>query len=244
MKPELVIQDLGGAHNADLDATRARLMRGASWKKQRVVVIIPAAEVIPARVYLSHCNLVFPPNNGMCRILALGQEVGEAYSNAIAAVLADPNLSQWEYVLALEHDNICPGDGLLKLLEQMETHPEFAAIGGLYFCKGPGGCAQIWGDPNDPVLNFRPQLPDPRGGLVECCGLGMGFTVFRMSMFRDEKLRRPWFKTETKAGVSTQDLYAFSDFRKHGYRCAVDCSVKVGHFDLKGDVGGIPDFVW
>ena len=45
----------------------------------------------------------------------------------------------------------------------MEDHPEFAAIGGLYFTKGPGGCSQIWGDIKDPILNFRPQVPDPNG---------------------------------------------------------------------------------
>lgn len=235
---------MGGAHSADPNGTRARLSRGASWKRQRVIVILPAADTIASRVALSHWNLCFPPNNGVVRMLALGQEVGQAYSSAIEAILADPNLSTWEYVLTLEHDNTPPPDGLLRILERMETHKEFAAIGGLYFTQGPGGVAQIWGDTKDPVLNFRPQLPDPNGGLVECNGTGMGFTVFRLAMFKDPKLRRPWFKTETVGGVSTQDLYAWSDFRKHGYRCAVDCSVRVGHYDLTGERGGIPDYVW
>jgi hypothetical protein len=116
----------------------------------------------------------------------------------------------------------------------------------LYFLKGPGGVAQIWGDPKDPVVNFRPQPPDPQGGLVECCGTGMGFNLWRMSMFRDKKLRRPWFKTlsgKEGRGIGTQDLYFWADARKHGYRCAVACDVKVGHYDLKGEFG-IPDFVW
>ena len=118
----------------------------------------------------------------------------------------------------------------------MEAHPEYSCIGGLYFTKGEGGVAQIWGDPKDPVLNFRPQLPDANGGLVECCGTGMGFNLFRMAMFRDDKLRKPWFKTETKQGVSTQDLYFWGDARKHGYRAAIDCSVKVGHYDHIQDI--------
>lgn len=230
-KPELVIQDFGGAHNADPKGTRARLIRGASWKRQRIIVILPADAMIPAKVSLSHWNLAFPPNNGVVRILAQGMEVGEAYSTAIEQILAHPDLSQWEYILTIEHDNMPPPDGVLRLLEQMEAHPEYACIGGLYFTKGEGGVAQIWGDPKDPILNFRPQLPDPNGGLVECCGTGMGFNIFRLVMFKDKKLRRPWFKTETKSGISTQDLYAWGDFRKHGYRCAIDCGVKVGHFD-------------
>lgn len=243
MKPQLIVQDLGGEHNRDLKKTVARLDRGGSWKKQRVIVVLPAADSIPAKVALSHWNLAFPPNNGVVRILALGYEVGDAYSTAIEGILANPELAQWEYVLFIEHDNAPPPDGVIKLIEQMEQHKELHAIGGLYFTKGPGGAAQIWGDVRDPIINFRPQLPDPSGGLVECYGTGQGFTMFRLSVFKDEKLRKPWFVTQTKNGVSTQDLYFWSDARKHGYRCAIDCSVKVGHYDLRGDFGE-PDFMW
>lgn len=236
-QPQLIIQDFGGAHNADPNATSARLIRGTSWKKARTIVIIPSADLIPAKVALSHWNLIFPPNNGVLRILALGQEVGEAYSNAIAQVLSHPELSQWEYVLCVEHDNAPPQDGVVKLIDQLDAHPELAAIGGLYFTKGEGGVAQIWGDPRDIAVNFRPQPPDPNGGLVECCGTGQGFTLFRLSMFKDERLRRPWFVTlKGPTGVSTQDLYFWSDARKYGYRCAVSCDVRVGHYDFANDM--------
>jgi hypothetical protein len=228
---QLIVQDFKGAHNADPDKTSARLIKGASWKKQRTVVIIPADELIPAKVALSHWNLAFPPNNGVVRILAQGMEVGDAYSTAIEQILAHPDLSQWEFILTLEHDNMPPSDGVIKLIEQMESHPELSCIGGLYFTKGEGGVAQIWGDPKDPVMNFRPQVPVP-GKLVECCGTGMGFNLWRLKMFQDTRLRRPWFKTLAgKDGVATQDLYAWGDLRKYGYRCAIDCSVLVGHFD-------------
>lgn len=243
MKPQLIVQDMGGVNNSNLDETKSRLIKGASWKHQRIIVILPAADVIPAKVALAYWNLAFPPNNGVVRILAQGMEVGEAYSSAIENILNDPNLSKWEYILTIEHDNAPPPDGVIKLIEQMEAHPEYSCIGGLYFTKGPGGVAQIWGDPKDPVINFRPQLPDPNGGLVECCGTGMGFNLFRLKMFKDQNLRKPWFKTQVKNGVSTQDLYFWNDARKHGYRCAIDCSVKVGHFDLVGTFG-IPDMMW
>ncbi|MDB6107837.1 MAG: hypothetical protein JWO52_7836 [Gammaproteobacteria bacterium] len=243
MKPQLITMDHAGEHNKDLKQTRSRLMKGGSWKKQRIVVILPAADSIPAKVSLSHWSLCFPPNNGVVRILAQGMEVGDAYSSAIEQILANAELAQWEFLLTIEHDNCPPADGVLKLIEQMEQHPEFACIGGLYFTKGPGGAPQIWGDPKDPVLNFRPQIPDLGGGLVECCGTGMGFNLWRLSMFKDDRLRRPWFKTQTENGVSTQDLYAWTDFRKYGYRCAIDCSVKVGHYDMKGDFGPA-DTMW
>jgi hypothetical protein len=243
MKPELVIQDFGGVHNKDVKGARAHLLKGGTWKRQRIVVVIPAADTIPAKVALSHWNLAFPPNNGVVRILAQGMEVGDAYSTAIEQILAHPELSKWEYLLTIEHDNAPPPDGVLKLLERMEEHPELSCIGGLYYTKGHAGCPQIWGDPKDPVLNFRPQLPDPDGGLVECCGTGMGFNLWRLETFKDKKLRKPWFKTQTKDGLMTQDLYAWQDLRKNGYRCAIDCSVRVGHYDLKGDFGQ-PDMMY
>jgi hypothetical protein len=240
------MSDWQGTHNADLEGSRARLIRGGTWKRQRVICIFPSADMIPAKAALSHWNLAFPPNNGVVKILALGQEIGEAYSNAIEQVLAHPDLKDWEYILTVEADNLAPPDGVLKLIERMENHPEFSCIGGLYFTKGPGGCAQIWGDVKDPVLNFRPQPPDPAGGLVECCGTGMGFNLWRLSMFRDTKLRKPWFKTISGiegVGQGTQDLHFASDARKYGYRFAVDCSVKVGHLDYDGKFGPI-DTVW
>lgn len=243
MKPQLVMMDPGGRHNADPNGTSARLLKGASWKKQRVIVILPAADLIPAKVALSHWNLAFAPNNGVVRILAQGMEVGDAYSTAIQGVLDHPELSQWEYILTIEHDNMPPGDGVIRLIEQMEAHPEFSCIGGLYFTKGYGGVAQIWGDVKDPVINFRPQMPDPNGGLVECCGTGMGFNLWRLSMFKDTKLHKPWFFTQTKNGVGTQDLVFWGDARKYGYRCAIDCSIKVGHYDMRGDFGE-PDTTW
>jgi hypothetical protein len=237
MKPQLVVTDLGGAHNANLEGSRARLMRGGSWKRQRTIVILPTAELIPAKIVLSLWNLMFPPNNGVVKIAALGMEVGDAYSTAIEQVLAVPDLAAFEYLLTVEHDNAPPPDGVLQLIETLEAHPELSCVGGLYFTKGEGGVAQIWGDPRDPVLNFRPQLPDPAGGLVECCGTGMGFNLWRLAMFKDERLRRPWFKTVAgKEGLGTQDLHFWGDARKYGYRCAIDCRVKVGHYDLTQDV--------
>ena len=246
MKPQLVIQDFGGDHNKDLDQTRARIVRGGSWKKQRIVCILPASDSVPAKCALAWWNMAFPPNNGVVKILALGQEVGDAYSNAIDQVLANPDLSQWEYLLTVEADNAPPSDGVVRLCERMENHPEFACIGGLYFTKGYGGQAQIWGDPRDPVVNFRPQPPDPNGGLVECCGTGMGFNLWRIAMFRDERIKRPWFRTlngKDGSGVGTQDLVFWGEARKYGYRCAIDCSVKVGHYDLAGTFGP-PDTMW
>ena len=246
MKPQLTMYDGRGEHNKDIDASVARIMQGGSWKRQRVIFIIPSADLIPAKVALAYWNLAFPPNNGVVRILAQGMEVGDAYSSAIEQVLAHPDLKDWEYICTAEHDNMPPADGLIKLIEHMEAHPEFSCIGGLYWTKGAGGVPQIWGDMKDPIPNFRPQLPDPNGGLVECRGTGMGFNLWRTAMFKDERIKKPWFRTlngKDGVGVGTQDLVFWGEAKKHGYRCAVACDVKVGHYDQKGDFG-IADFSW
>lgn len=244
MEPQIISSYDGGAHNADLTQTVSRLKKEKGYKDMSCIQIVPAFGSIPTKAVASWLNMYTPPNAKFVRLFAMGMEVGHAFSSCIESILANPELSKYKYILTLEHDNLPPPDGIVKLLAQMEAHPEYACIGGLYFTQGPGGCAQIWGDPKDPVLNFRPQLPDVNGGLVECCGTGMGFNVWRLDMFKDEKLRRPWFKTNTENGVGTQDLYFWADARKHGYRCAIDCSVKVGHYDLDGRRGGIEDMVW
>lgn len=235
-----------GYHNENIERRTGEVLRSGSWKKQRIIKILPSADVIAAKVALSHECLAYPPNQGVHRMLALGHEVGDAYSTAIAGILAHPDLSQWEYLLTIESDNMPPFDGVVRLVERMEQHPEFACIGGLYWCKGPGGCAHIWGDIRDPIPNYRPQAPDPNGGLVECYGTSMGFNLWRLKMFKDDRLRKPWFKTLNGIegqGIGTQDLYFWGDARKYGYRCAVDCSVKVGHYDLEGKFGEA-DFIW
>lgn len=244
MQPQLVQFDGTGYHNKDLAVTVKRLEKNAAYKDLSTIVVIPALGQIPTKVAASFMNLFAPPNQKRVTLWALGQEVGEAYSNTIASILAHPELSKFKYILTLEHDNIVPPDGHVRLLERMEAHPEYACVGGLYFCKGPGGCAQIWGNPKEP-MNFKPQPPDPDGGLVECTGTGMGFNLFRLEMFKDKKLRKPWFKTLASStdGVATQDLYFWQDAFKHGYRAAIDCSVKVGHYDFSGQYG-IPDHVW
>lgn len=238
MTVEIVGLETAGRHNGNLDNSTMRILKGASWKKQRIVVLMPAAKMIPVKVALSQWGLIFPPNQPVYRLLCLGMEVGDAYNQGIEAILGSPDLCDWEFILTCEHDNLPPQDGVIKLIESMDKHPELSCIGGLYWTKGEGGVPQIWGDPKDPVLNFRPQ-PPREGEVVECCGTGMGFNLWRIEMFKNKKLRKPWFKTVAgQEGYGTQDLFFWGDARKHGYRCGVDCRVLVGHLDLA------TDFVW
>ncbi len=237
MTPQILSSHDPGRHNADLTATLNRLEKDGAYKDMSTIVLVPALGTVPTKAVASWWSLYFPPNQKVIKLFAIGMEVGAAYSDTIAQILANTELSTFKYLVTIEHDNIPPCDGVVKLLQQMEAHPELSCIGGLYFTKGEGGQPQIWGNPAEHPLNFKPQPPVP-GALVECSGTGMGFNAWRMSMFKDERLRRPWFKTTCSAaeGTFTQDLYFWTDARKHGHRCAIDCSILVGHYDMNTDI--------
>jgi len=233
-----------GFHNQQLEQASIRLTETGSWKKQRIVYIIPSDNKIMAEVYLSHRSLVFPPNQAMVPFLIKGAEVGAAFQANIDLILGNPGLREFEYVFTIESDNICStGTEVLRLLAAMDKYPEYSAISGLYWTKGEGGVPQIWGDIKDPVQNYRPQVPQA-GRVVECYGIGMGFALYRMEMFRElerKKVEKPWFKTLGKdpddKGVGTQDLYFWGQkARPNGFRCAVDCSTTIGHIADDGRI--------
>ena len=236
MEPKLIYADDVGVRNSDLYASAMAMEKSTAWKQSRIAIIVPSGRMFPSRVALALWNLAMPANNRIARLMPVGMEVGDAYSHAIDQVVKHPMLSDWEFVLTLEHDNVPPADGVLSLVKRMHDNPDFSAISGLYWVKGEGGSPQIWGDPKDPEVNFRPQIPKP-GELIECCGIGMGFALWRTSMFKDERIERPLFQTvQTNTAGMTQDLSFWAKARKLGYRCAVDCNVKVGHYDHERDI--------
>ena len=228
-----------GCNNADLAAAAMRLRESGNWKRQRVTQIIPTAKQVDPRVYTAHMGMVKPPNQPFYPMVIVEAEVGAAYEAASKIIVENQPFVDSEYVLFIEHDNIPPTFGLIKLLEHMEKRPDLDAISGCYFTKGPGGVCQIWGDIKDPVVNYRPQPPDPNGGLVETYGIGQGFALWRMDLFKRLKAKnapRPWFRTvksERDGGVGTQDLFFANLARTYaGAKMAVACDVPVGHLDF------------
>ena len=232
--------EAAGRHNVDLNQSCNRLLKGDTYRDLSTVCIIPTRGAIHARVVQAWFGLLPPMNQKFLRIFVWGREVGDAYNEAISQVLANPGLAAFRYILTLEEDNLPPPDGLLKLYESIEAGP-FDAVGGLYWTKGEGGQPMIYGNPADMPRNYIPQIP-AIGKVQPCNGLGMGFTLFRLSMFRDERLPKPWFKTVAEyepgvgARVGTQDLYFFENAAKCGYTFASDNRVTVGHYDADQDI--------
>ena len=233
--PAIITSYAEGAHNGDLQAAATRIEAGKGYRDVSTICVIPTRGVIPARVVESWWNMVVPMNQRFVRLFMSGMEVADAYNAAVEFILNHPDLSNWKYLLTMEEDNLPSPDGLLRLIEAMNEERHYAAIGGLYWTKGEGGQPMCYGNPAEP-LNFWPQVPTP-DCVVECNGLGMGFTLFDLDVFKDEKIPRPWFKTtaewnpETGAAMGTQDLYFFANARKAGYRVACDTRVRVGHLD-------------
>lgn len=242
MKPAVVIENLNlGLHNADLQATIDRLNKGKTYQDLSTVIICPTRGMISDRVVQSWMGLIKPMNQKVIGPLFIrGYEVGEAYNMGFDMVLSNPELSKWKYVLTVEEDNLPPPDGLMRLYESMDT---YNVVGGLYWTKGEGGQPMIYGDPAVQPINFIPQVPK-LDAVQPANGLGMGFNLWKIEMFKDEKLSRPWFKTLNDyvpgKGIQsyTQDLYFFERAGKLGYKFACDTRVRVGHYDA------VMDIVW
>lgn len=236
MNPQIVIAENAGYHNSTNAADR--LIKGNTYKDLSTICIVPTRGMISAKVVQSWMGLMSPMNQKFIRMFIIGMEVGEAYNHAITQILTHPDLRNWKYILTLEEDNTPPPDGLLKLYESMDSYD---VVGGLYWTKGEGGQPMIYGDPNQMPLNFIPQVP--RTGTIQpACGLGMGFNLFKIDIFKDERVPKPWFKTLQEytpgsgARAYSQDLYFYENIRKLGYKVACDTRVKVGHYDHINDI--------
>lgn len=229
-----------GLQNRAFQRTKERLKTGKQYRDLSTICVIPSRGSVPVRVVEAWQNLMTPMNNRFIRMFVTGMEVGEAYQVALESILQHPDLSKWKFLLTLEDDNLPPPDGLLKLYENICHCPKlctdhFAQVAGLYFTKGEAGQPMIYGDPKS-MLQFQPQMPRP-GTVQECNGTGMGFTLFRLDLFKDKRLAQPWFKTIQENGQQgTQDLAFMGKVRSLGYRIASDNRVRVGHWDEENGI--------
>ena len=244
-EPKIYMPEVG-RHNSDLDTSVDRLEKSKSYRDLSTVIICPTRGQIPARVVQSWMGLMRPMNQKVIGpIFAIGMEVGQAYSTLIESILANPELSTYKYILTIEEDNMPPGDGLLKLYESMD---KYDVVQGLYWTKGEGGQPMIYGTPGVMPKNFIPQIP-LLDQVQPANGLGMGFNLFKLDIFKNPNLPKPWFKTVQEvipgqgARAYTQDLYFYENAAKEGYKFACDTRVKVGHYDYAGTAGQ-PDTVW
>jgi hypothetical protein len=239
MQPQIAVPDFAGFHNQDIEKSQERLLQAKTYRDLSTIIVCPTRGVIPAKVVQSWMGLMRPMNQKVVGpLFAIGMEVGEAYNSMIEMILGNPELSKWKYILTIEEDNMPPPDGLLKLYESMD---QYDVVGGLYWTKGEGGQPMIYGNPAVEPLNFIPQVPISEA-VQPANGLGMGFNLFKMDIFKDERISKPWFRTLQEfipgggSRAYSQDLYFYENAGKCGYKFACDTRVKVGHYDVNMDI--------
>jgi hypothetical protein len=234
------------SHMLGLGFSRVETLHGTTYRDASTVIIIPTRDpMIHQRVVTSWLHLLPPMNQKRVMFFCVGDEVGHAYNNMIAAILNDPapgGISTWKYVMTLESDNLPPPDAHLRLLETIEAG-KFDGVSGIYFTKGDINMPMCYGDAAEyrrtGVLDFKPlnvAQALQRGHVVECNGIAMGCSLYRMDLFR--QIQQPWFVTMNEVvegkGVQccSQDLNFCQRAVSAGKRFAVDMRVRVGHLDL------------
>lgn len=225
---------------AGLGYERIEHVARTSYTDNSMIILIPSREPKLHTVFVQALQgLAAHMNQKRAMVFISGAEVGKAYDEQVAAILAHPELSKWKYILTIEDDTIPPPDAALRLVESIELGP-FDAVGGLYFLKGEYNMPQAYGDPAEfartGVLDFRPRnivSALQHGEIMEVNGIAMGCSLYRMSMFRD--IPAPWFVTRQDPtqgeGCGTQDLVFCSKARRAGKRFAVDMRVRCAHVD-------------
>lgn len=217
-----------------------RLEKEQTYRDLSTVIICPTRGMIPSRV-VANWQFMRPMNQKVVGPIFMERmEVATAYNEGIKMILENPELSKYKYLMTIEEDNYPQfPDGLMKLYEGMK---DYDCVGGLYWTKGENGQPMCYGDPKVQPLNFIPQNPTPNT-LTPCNGLGMGFNLWRLEMFKDERFEYgKWFKTEQSftpgqgARAYTQDLYFFEKAVGLGYKFACDARVPVVHWDEQNQI--------
>lgn len=236
-KPQIVMSNDSYHNDSDW---QARLDKEKTYRDLSTIIICPTRGVIPSRV-VANWQYMRPMNQKCIGPIFLERmEVATAYNEGIKMILENPDLSNFKFILTIEEDNYPQHpDGLLKLYEAID---DYDCIGGLYWTKGQNGQPMCYGDPNIQPLNFIPRNPTPNT-LTPCNGLGMGFNLWRLEMFKDERFEYgKWFKTEQSftpnqgAKAYTQDLYFFEKAVGLGYKFACDARVPVVHWDEENGI--------
>ncbi len=212
-----------------------RLEKERTYRDLSTIILCPTRGMIASRV-VANWQYLRPMNQKVIGPIFMERmEVGEAYNEGLKMILENPDFSKFKYLMTIEDDNYPQyPDGLMKLYENMD---KYDCIGGLYWTKGENGQPMCYGDPDVKPLNFIPRNPTPNT-LTPCNGLGMGFNLWNLNMFKDKRFEYgKWFKTEQTyirdKGVKsyTQDLYFFEKAVQLGYKFACDARVPVIHWD-------------
>ena len=137
-----------------------------------------------------------------------------------------------DYILMYDDDMLLPADMVIRMLEDMEQHPEIDILAPLAFMRNP---------PHYPVMYIVTEGYDaqrhqdyyfneiqkkyPRNKLVECDAVGFGAVIIRMDMVK--RMQEPYFMSTTATG---EDIMFCTNARKQAQaRVFMDTRIKLGH---------------
>ncbi len=203
--------------------------------REKILVAVPGYAGIQPEAQESYVQMMYRlgrdlPEYDVAINVMIKTEQFRARNRIVNAAIAN----QFDYLLMLDDDHIVPHDLVVRLIGHMKAHPEYAAIGALYFQRGGS---------YEPVLMRRKSLEKDdwrfsfirhdddilmNPGLHEIDILGGGCMMFRVRVL--EKLMPPYFVPEIEMGT---DISICSRIRDLGYKLAADTSIELGHLGNK-----------
>jgi hypothetical protein len=234
--PLLTVPDFRGKHNTDLGFSANRLNIANSAKDLSTICIIPNSGLISAKVVDRWLVLASQMNQKFVRLPVITGNKYSAYNNAIELILATPKMNEFKYLLTMEENFLPPFDGLHKLFENIE---KYDVVSGLIYTEGEESKPMIYGHPQMIPSSYT-SVPPLIDTIQPCLGVGTGFTLFKLDIFKDPLVPKPWFRTEPPFEVGKKnphdDQYFFENIRKLGYKVACDTRIKVGRVVSDSDV--------
>lgn len=178
---------------------------------------------------MSMLNMRWPINQSTKRGIIVGEDVAQARNNFVLEAQA----VDAKYLFFVDDDVLVPPNTPIELINQMDRHPEWDMLTGVYVTKT---------DPPEPVLF---------GGKVGSAGVhwdweigtqfpvwasGMGCALIRMTAF--DKFPAPWFAfTHEAEGVTSkeegEDIYFCRKLMEAGGTIMADGSILCGHVNIQ-----------
>jgi hypothetical protein len=238
MNIPLTVPDFKGKHNQDLNISANRLNVANSANDLSTICVIPTSGLVSAKVVEKWLIISSQMNQKLVRIPTITGDKYHCYNNSIEQILSTPGFNNFKYLFTMEENYLPPLDGLVRLFEGIR---EYDVVSGLIFTMGEESKAMIYGHPAQIPSTFLPVSPMVEG-LQQCLGLPTGFTLYKLDIFKDPKVPKPWFRTNlphevNKPKTDHDDQYFFENIHKLGYKVACDTRIKVGHLDKN-------DLVW
>jgi hypothetical protein len=137
-----------------------------------------------------------------------------------------------DYLVMYDDDMLLPQDMVLRLIEDMEQHPEIDILAPLAFMRSAPHYAVMYTvkegfDPvrkenyyiNHWVVNY------PKNKLVECDAVGFGAVIIKLSMVR--RMVKPYFMSTSPTGEDI--LFCVNAKQQANARVFMDTRIKLGH---------------